>query len=409
MGNIGNGNKLIKTEFGVRVVHSDAAHTNHRASTASPELSGFLSAETYLDFLKKPNSNYGKVLFNFNNRDDVQRKFDLFNQQLKDPKINEYYKEAMALEHIGCGYDSFENYSIDAIRHLIKYFNYEYKRYASFNKLVIKSVERQIEEVVNKYEIDVNGVYDISFKRDLDATIHMIANREREITPDVLAAIEKYYPASRIPAKTEIHKIYRDVLNIGAPLELSDDRKKEELSKVIGYINGEDFQKRYGHKFNIVDLYLSSNLQVEDIVSISTKYCTKEELITVKRWINSQVQSLSLSKEALSSVSIKTMFSKPCGLTIENMAKGSFIGTVSLPANQEDAIKAKMLLNSLNEKFGVKYDDLSLHIILQSVIKKEEKSYRIIGEEHKSYLDEVSYVDKSVNPIFTRRKLRNEE
>ena len=222
---------------------------------------------------------------------------------------------------------------------------------------------------------------------------------------------EDFYSSNNGVTKGMIHKFYKDYLKIGEGKQLTfyiDIRNN--LLKLSNLINSEEFKLKYGHEFNIVDMYLTTNLQVRDLFENYTTYINgstmKEFLLFVKKNLMEvdNIYSCRNLYKSGSKMVYSARFFRPTKKGIDKILDLNFINYNSLDASLDDVNKAHEILLDLNQKYGVKYDDISLYIILRSYLNGEIESYYKLAEENKEELDKHSHVQKRCIPLLTRRE-----
>lgn len=101
---------------------------------------------------------------------------------------------------------------------------------------------------------------------------------------------------------------------------------------------------------------------------------------------------------------LASRFFQPAQVGIDRITSLKLLNYVPLDVSLYDAQKAHEILLDLNEKYGVKYDDISLYTILRSVLNNEIDSYYKVAEDYKRELDMYTHVQKRCIPLLTRRE-----
>lgn len=215
-------------------------------------------------------------------------------------------------------------------------------------------------------------------------------------------------------SKSIIHKFYREYLKIGDGNILSDAEAWVEVRKLFDLAYGNAFKEKYNRDFNIVDMYLTTNFQVKDLLENYQeicKYTSPFNIEFIKKSLK-EVDNAYSSKGFGTSNNIPTSrltfssrFYRPSQKGIKQICELNFTNyNPIVNASLEDVNEAHKILLDLNEKYGVKYDDVSLYIILKSYLNNEIDSYYQIAEEYKNELDKHSHVQKRCIPLLTRRE-----
>ena len=178
----------------------------------------------------------------------------------------------------------------------------------------------------------------------------------------------------------------------------------------LPFLNDLKFHK---HKpFSIIDMYLITNVQMEDFASVCDLGIEdKEKVVGLYRWFKNSYSSMYKQRDYMASrLSMENAlkkFSAPSAHLIKGFMDGSFGDYAYTTHTKEEAIKAYETLLDLNKKYGVKVDQFTYLAMLNSVVLGEEQIYYKVGRYHKPYLDKTSHVQVESSPMFTRR-IKNE-
>lgn len=220
---------------------------------------------------------------------------------------------------------------------------------------------------------------------------------------------DKYNP---FVTNAQISSFYRDELKIGDNVVLDFETIDKEIKKLETLLFSGEFEKEYGRKFNIIDLYLTTNLSVKDICY---NYVAYMDLVTQKRFLSfCQGQIINVDNidifRGYNSYPRTTYlrFQRPAEKRIQKMINMEFILFNNIKICKQDIYKAYQILLDLNEKYGVKYDDISLYYVLDAYIHNYINTYYEIGEKYKAELDQVTHVQKRCIPTLTRRENIND-
>ena len=228
-----------------------------------------------------------------------------------------------------------------------------------------------------------------------------------------LAALKEYeqkYVTSMSYARYIIRKIYKDELHVGKGYNLAENEAKNELQKLRSFLMTDEFEKKYNRKFNIVDLYLTTNLQVCDFYEDYAIYIDEDFMIKLVSFIKNTIRDvdnqsgLRIVTNVPSKMLLSSRFTQPSQVGIDRITNLKLLNYVPINATIDDAKKAHEILLDLNDKYGVKYDDICLYIILRSVLNNEIDSYYTVAEDFKKELDEHTHVQKRCIPLLTRRE-----
>ena len=240
----------------------------------------------------------------------------------------------------------------------------------------------------------------------------MLINNKEYSVKDIDKLEEEYTPtlANNYAKASKITKIFKEDLKVGQGYNLEDSVARAELDRLFFFINTDGFIKEYGRRYNIVDLYLTTNLQISDLCSDYLKHLKKEEIPQVLKFIRSNLNRVDNNKifqeryKQGSKRIYQCRFYRPSKKSLNDLLNLDFRYYNALDATYYDVKMAHEALLELNEKYGVKYDDISLYLLLDEFLKKNIESFYKIGEENKARLDEYTHVVKREIPLLTRRE-----
>lgn len=205
-----------------------------------------------------------------------------------------------------------------------------------------------------------------------------------------------------------IKRFYIDTLKIGNGIELDESSAQNEFMKLIEFISTDKFYKQYGREFTIVDMYLTTNLQVKDLFDSKYDFLDKEVSHLLYKFVIDQLQNIdnTFIRDHLNTQkrSLVCRFMRPVDNEMKDIIDCRFFLFKKMPATETDIIRAYETLLDLNQKYGVKYDDVSLYIILREVINENIDSFYELGEKYKKELDIHSHVQQRCIPLLTRRE-----
>lgn len=206
----------------------------------------------------------------------------------------------------------------------------------------------------------------------------------------------------------KIKKFYTEFLKIGTGVDLSPKDARRNINKLLKFITTDDFYNEYGRKYNLVDMYLTTNLQVKDLLETYYDYMDDEEYLTIYNFIIDQLVHIDNTYlrgyKTTSRRHLSCRFEKPVEHDIKDIMERKFLFFRKIVATELDVEKAYETLVDLNQKYGVKYDDVSLYIILREYINENIDSFYELGEKYKKELDLHSHVQVRCIPLLTRRE-----
>jgi transposase-like protein len=210
------------------------------------------------------------------------------------------------------------------------------------------------------------------------------------------------------PKNDKIRKFYIETLKIGNGLELDKYDAQAEFIKLIEFISTDKFYKEYGREYTIVDMYLTTNLQIKDLFDPKYDFLDKEVSQLIYEFVKNQLVNIENTYLRDCNVTNKRhlvcRFMRPVDNEMKDIIDRRFFLFKKMSANETDVLRAYETLKDLNQKYGVKYDDISLYIILREIINENIDSFYELGEKYKSELDMKSHVQIRCIPLLTRRE-----
>lgn len=216
-----------------------------------------------------------------------------------------------------------------------------------------------------------------------------------------------------------IINFYQEKLNIGGGLSLdtpflggSITTIRNEIIKLYNFITTDEFKNKYGRDYTLVDMYLTTNLSIKDLCYDYLRYMNNEERGTILTFIQNQLKLVDNEKinnhKIDSKNTLYSRFSSPVRKKLNDIVNLHFVTYRKIDgATEDDAMDAYEHLLKLNEMYGVKYDEISLHIILREFMNGNIQSFYDVAEDYKEELDKVSHVVVRCEPILTRREKNN--
>lgn len=295
----------------------------------------------------------------------------------------------------------------------------EQTKYISSEKIIEIVNEFKNENVSRRY---LGRKYNVSgemvgrwIKLDKEGTLYeyLLKREESQRELGFYEIIEKYENMyNPFNQKPKIINFYRHELRIGDNVILDFETIDSEIAKLQSFLFSDDFKREYGREYNIVDLYLTTNLSVKDIVY---NYQAYMDFVTQKRFISFirsqlvKVDNIKIFSNWLCNykASLYSRFQRPAQKRILQMLNQDFILFNNIKVCKQDIYKAYQILLDLNEKYGVKYDEISFYYVLDAYINNYVDSYYTLGEKYKAELDKVTHVQKNELPTLTRRENNN--
>ncbi len=221
---------------------------------------------------------------------------------------------------------------------------------------------------------------------------------------------EEKYATSMISIKDRLRKIYKEELKVGQGYNLDREIATNEINRLSSFLTTDEFKNKYGREFNIVDLYLTTNLQVSDILENYKEFMDIDTMVSFVSFVKTTLKEIDkqstfqVTTNRLNKDFLVARFNQPSQVGIDRITDLKLLNYMPIDATLEDARKAHKILLDLNEKYGVKYDDISLYTILKSLINNEIDSYYLVAEDYKNKLDQHTHVQKRCIPLLTRRE-----
>ena len=211
-------------------------------------------------------------------------------------------------------------------------------------------------------------------------------------------------------AYVNARKFYKGVLKIANGCDLSMEKAKEEISRLYNFLTTDDFKNEFGRDFDLIDMYLATNIQIGDLCENYVKYINKDQLVKFLFFMRDtmykedNIYSCLNTYKSMSKQTFHSRFYRPSQKSIDKLLKLELTNYNPINASLEDVEKAHEILLDLNDKYGVKYDDVSLYLILDAYVNKTADSYYKVAEKYKDYLYKESHVQKRCIPLLTRRE-----
>ncbi|MBR5662675.1 MAG: hypothetical protein IKX00_03355 [Bacilli bacterium] len=213
----------------------------------------------------------------------------------------------------------------------------------------------------------------------------------------------------------EIRKFYTNVLKVADGVNLDEEDAKKELDKLFELLTTDTFKTRYGRDFTLVDMYLTTNLSINDLLKNYYGYMDNVQRNAFLEFIAKQIKLVDnpqyRNHDILSKLTISRRFSAPVKKNINKIINLDSIKYNGINATTEDAVDAYLYFEELNSKYGVKYDDISFHIVFREYMNAKKnniypKVFDAVAIDYKDELDKLSHVvDRSkCSRVLTRRE-----
>lgn len=334
----------------------------------------------------------------------LYKKYDEFYNSLVDKKYNDKYELAEKLQAVMKG--EFDLTSLDAVEFKIlkDYYEKEYRYYISFYPNTVSKLDNIISALSKtlKYQNAVN----FTSNHDTVEYIEEALKTGNKLPEENISYIEKYaIKINDSQVKSAIYKLYNELYKVGTSMNLDECQFNQELFKLYNFITCGEFEKEFGRKYDVIDMYLTTNLQIVDLIDISGKNYDVEKIKVIKAWLAEQYSLISnIGDNRASKHARLNLINFPACYHIKHLKQMDFKFYAPNKYSIEDVEEAEKILLDLNKNYGVKYDVLSLARLVDSYKQENDLSYYSVADR---YFDEVtarSYVDnRSCNPTFVRR------
>ena len=206
----------------------------------------------------------------------------------------------------------------------------------------------------------------------------------------------------------KINNFYAYDLKISGNIDLSKDEAIDEINKLVSLITSEDFINQYGKSFDLIDLYLTTNLTMKGLCVDYQEYMDRYSALVINNFLHSELSKVDNSDifrtYCYSKPNTYRRFTRPATKRIDKMLDLDFFLFNPIDASVKDVECANQILLDLNEKYGVKYDEISLYILLKTYLEGNVESYYKVAEKYKEELDQKTRVQKRCIPLLTRRE-----
>lgn len=231
---------------------------------------------------------------------------------------------------------------------------------------------------------------------------------ETDETDKIFEYEDKFSP---FKVNRKINLFYSDELKIGDNINLDEETTRNELKKLRSLINSYDFKRTYGRYFDIVDLYLTTNLSIKTICIDSEELIGTVESKLLLYFLQGQVMKVDNNDIFINFRSSRSntyiRYTRPAEKRIYDLLNQKFLlfnKPEGVTYTKEDIYMAFQYLHDLNLNYGVKYDEISFYTILNTYKKGLINTYYEVAEKYKNELDKHTHVHVRENPILTRRE-----
>ena len=319
---------------------------------------------------------------------------------------NEYRNEAIILKNIAAAKDTLDNYHGEALLRLYLYFNNLYRYQASFLGKEI-NILGEIFKTIN-LDREFKGLYLLEFKTEIARCLKDVINEEHVLSLEEAVFLDSEYQTQDRDTKGKIRKALSISCRIGRSIGLSDSELKKEFTNLYYFIIENSSENRFSKPFDIVDMYLTTNIQPEDFSRMYSVGLPSHMISVISKWFKETYVSMfekSLGNPLFdSSRNIVLEMCKPSIHIVKEFINNSFGLYAPIEHNTRDLERAYFVLCDLNKKYGVKYDHFTFMAVLRSVVWGEDSSYYALGNKYKEALDNVSHIVNKGEPVFTRRE-----
>jgi len=334
----------------------------------------------------------------------LYKKYDEFYNSLVDKKYNDKYELAEKLQAVVK--DEFDLTSLDAVQFKIlkDYYEKEYRYYISFYPNTVSKLDNIISTLSKtlKYQNAVN----FTSNHDTIEYIEEALRTGNKLPEENISYIEKYaIKINDSQVKSAIYKLYNELYKVGTSMNLDECQFNQELFKLYNFITCGKFEKEFGRKYDVIDMYLTTNLQIVDLINISGKNYDIEKIKVIKAWLAKQYSLISnISGNKTSKNARLNLINFPACYHIKHLKQMDFKFYSPNKYSIEDVEEAEKILLDLNNNYGVKYDVLSLARLVDSYKQENDLSYYSVAGKYFEEVAACSYVDnRSCNPTFVRR------
>lgn len=335
---------------------------------------------------------------------NLYQKYDVFYKTLTQKEYNKNYELAIKLQNVISG--GFDLTDLDSVEFKIikDYYENEYRYYISFRPDEVERLD-DIFYVLSRTREYKNAI-NFNCSTEANNYLRKVVEQKKKLTPEEVGYVEKYAVELNAPdVNAAILKLYTEIYHVGESMHFDKKELIKELDKLVNFITSSDFEETFGRKYDIVDMYLTTNLQVIDVIDINASNYDINKLKVIKHWMSDQFSLICRTGNNGTSRNQKlALINYPATHQIAHFKKLDYKMYADKKYNKEDVEKAEEILLDLNRLYGVKYDILSLSHIVNSYKENNDLSYYDVADE---YYDEVisnTYVDLNKdNPTFTRR------
>ena len=214
-----------------------------------------------------------------------------------------------------------------------------------------KSTGAKYSYLAQKYGVSTDMVF-LYCKYDKEGTLEEHLYKREHRKPSELTGlpkIRKYEEAyNPFVTKPQINGFYSETLKIGDNITLTPSAAKRDINAFMYFITGDNFKKKYGRDFTIVDLYLTTNLSIKGLCSTYQGYMSVLECRRAIQFLHKElmkVDNLNLFYTyALSDLNTYYRFTRPSQKRIIEIINQQFFASNKVDATKEQIQKAYEIL-----------------------------------------------------------------
>ncbi|MCR5787560.1 MAG: hypothetical protein K6G37_00485 [Bacilli bacterium] len=333
----------------------------------------------------------------------ITNKFADLKNYFIDPTRNPNAEEAHMLFGIINGEISASDLTNIGLIKLYCYFKYEFRFLATFLEDEIKKLNIFFENSVTE-EI-LKDSYDLRYPVEVKRLCTNVVNDEHVLTAEEAFELsDKFYTCANPEEKRKIRIIRAKSTNCGKSIGLNEVDLQKEYMNLYSFISSDEFEKEYGHKYSIVDMYLTTNLQLDDILNVSNVCKDTQVAMTISVWFKYELSPLipygvhNVGKQSANNLHARAI--APVNGYINKMKRDE------TQSNEYIDLTISML-ESFEYRYGVEFNLATLtklHELLYEYDPKELKdSFDEIGNRFKDILDQKSFIEYNEPYISARR------
>lgn len=278
-----------------------------------------------------------------------------------------------------------------------------------------ESVVRSIKEKFEKTQLGSSkflyiGGQNESYLKLLTKKIISGTIKVENVTPEMLLQLEKVYstynPSLRSNNKYADYRAAIKELKIGRSLELDKDIYHSEVMFILKSIqNDSEFEQKYHHKFDLIDMYLTTCAKSEDVQLVY-----KKEFVPVFDFLRAEFRKAYIATNP-NLISLNTLKSYELHTSCQEFY-GDLDAQVKTPNSletysKEEFKKVQDYLLRLNYRYALPISKATIICMINAVKGGYYKEYFNVAKDFKEKLDEYSEINGHSNP-FTRYRRKKD-